>query len=134
MKRIYIDIDGVLLTTKHKDVAQNAIPFLIYILSHFDCYWLTTHCRNNNTDNLLEMLSHYFPPNIIKMLHQVKPTKWDTLKTEGIDFDSDFYWIDDYAFEAEKQVLIRKDCINRLIVVNLNRKNELLRICSSYLY
>ena len=80
------------------------------------------------------MLSHYFPPNIIKMLHQVKPTKWDTLKTEGIDFDSDFYWIDDYAFEAEKQVLIRKDCINRLIVVNLNRKNELLRICSSYLY
>lgn len=133
MKRIYLDIDGVLLTAKHKTKAPGSIAFLNFILSKFDCYWLTTHCRDGNAEGLLRMLSQYYPLDSIEKMHKIKPTKWDTLKTEAIDFNSSFYWLDDCVFESEKMILKQKGCLDRLIVVNLNNENELLKICTNYL-
>jgi hypothetical protein len=39
------------------------------------------------------------------MLKRVKNSKWDTLKTEGIDLNSEFIWFDDNVFNAEYRVL-----------------------------
>ena len=128
MKRIYLDIDGVLLTQRNQRISEGAIDFLNYLLQNFDCYWLTTHCHNNDTSAVIGYLSQFFPNNMIENLKSVKPVVWDTLKTEGIDFDSDFYWIDDYPLESEKKVLEQHNCLENLIQVNLDNKDELLHL------
>ena len=128
MKKLYLDVDGVLLTTKNKRMADNVASFVSYIVENFDCYWLTTHCRDGNTRNVLNVLSHYLPNNIILQLQAVKPTVWDSMKPEVIDFDSDFYWVDDYIFNTEKDILCNHNCYDRLFLVNLNNQGELLNI------
>lgn len=128
MKKLYIDIDGVLLTKRNTRASCGAIEFIDYAIKNFDCYWLTTHCRDGNTDGLLKMLSQYFPQYTLEKLKMIKPTVWSTLKTEAIDFSSAFLWLDDYVFEAEKKVLREKGCLNNLILVNLENAKELQEI------
>jgi len=128
MHKLYLDIDGVLLTTKNTRAADGAVEFIDFALSNFDCYWLTTHCRDGKCNQLLRLLAQYFPDDVLEKMKKVKPTKWDTLKTESIDFETDFYWLDDYAFEAEKKVLEQHKCLGNLILVNLNNNDELLQV------
>ena len=49
------------------------------------------------------------------------------VSTEGIDLESHFYWLDDYAFEAEKKILYQHCRRDSLIMVNLDNENELLQ-------
>ena len=126
MKKLYLDIDGVLLTTKNTRAADGAVEFIDLALSNFECYWLTTHCKDGNCNQVLKLLAQYFPNDIIERLKRVKPTKWDTLKTEGIDLGSDFYWLDDFVFEAEKQVLKKNLRLDNLILVDQNNKDDLV--------
>lgn len=126
--KLYLDVDGVLLTCKNKRTAESSEVFIDYILQHFDCYWLTTHCKTGNTHSVIMYLSGFFPPRVIKKLEQIKPTIWNTLKTEGIDFTSDFVWLDDYVFQGEKNELRKHDCLNSLMLIDLNRDKELLKV------
>lgn len=128
MKKLYLDIDGVLLTNRNPRAADGAIELIDFILSRFDYFWLTTHCRENNTTNALRMLASYFPQSIIEKLKQIKSTQWNTLKTEAIDFNSDFCWLDDYVLEAEKKELERHKCLNNLLLVDLKNDNELMNL------
>ena len=128
MRKLYLDVDGVLLTRKNVRMADGAIEFIDYALSNFDCYWLTTHCRTNDTCNILKYLSEFIPLDTIDKLAVVKPSLWDTGKTEGIDFNSDFYWLDDFLFEFEKITLEKHYRLNRMIKVNLENHGELKRI------
>lgn len=127
-KKLYIDIDGVLLTIKNTQRPQYAVEFIDYITSTFDCYWLTSHCKEGNSTYLLQYISSYYNDDIIEKLKKIKPTSWLTVKTEAIDFDSDFYWLDDYVFEFEKKVLKEYHKFERWIKVNLSQENELKRI------
>ena len=43
--KLYIDIDGVLLKLRDPHPAGYAKEFISYIVEHFDCYWLATHCK-----------------------------------------------------------------------------------------
>ena len=126
-KNIYIDIDGVLLTRKNTKPAANSIEFIHYILTNFICYWITTHCKGDSTP-ALKYLNQFFDNGIIEQLKTVKTTNWSTLKTEAIDLNSDFYWIEDYPFQAEINVLVISNIKDNLITVDLNKPNELLRI------
>lgn len=128
MRKLYLDVDGVLLTTKNTQIAEGIEDFINYIVTNFDCYWLTTHCKDGSTKNVLNMLSQYVPNHIAKQLLAVKPTIWNSLKTEAIDFKSDFYWIDDCVFNAERQILYNNNCINKLILVDLNNPEELIHV------
>ncbi|XOV67990.1 MAG: hypothetical protein ACFHU9_02230 [Fluviicola sp.] len=124
--KIYIDIDGVLLD-KGQATPEGAERFIHFIVHHFDCYWLTTHCRLG-VNKAVEYLSPFYDQETIVLLDRVKPTEWDALKTEAIDFDSTFFWLEDYPFEAEISELRKNDKNNSLIKVNLNAPNELDRI------
>lgn len=126
-KKLYIDIDGVLLHTKNVRVAEYAEEFIDYITTHFDCYWLTTHCKGDAA-TAIQYLSQYLPPNILGKIRCIQPTDWGALKTDAINFNDDFYWLDDYPFRAEVNVLKQHACEDRCIVVNLNREGELKRI------
>ena len=118
MKRtkLYIDIDGVLLKNREDKAVEGISSFIRFIVSNFDCYWLTTHCKGD-AQTAMEYLSEYLTCEDLKLLQKVKATDWNTLKTEAIDFTSDFYWIDDYAMNAEKEILQMKGKLDSLILV-----------------
>ena len=101
MTKLYLDIDGVLLTAKHTQAAPGVDDFVEFITQHFACYWLTTHCKGDSVP-ALRYLSLFLKPATLEKLRQaVRPTTWDTLKTEAIDLTSDFYWLDDRLFQSE---------------------------------
>jgi hypothetical protein len=127
MKKLYIDVDGVLLTAKETRVADHVLLFIDYIIENFDCYWLTTHCKGDSK-SVLNHLSEYFDQQIIEKLRVVQPTSWNTLKTEAIDFTSDFYWIDDNPMQFEVGIINSKSLRDSLIIVDLDRKDELKNI------
>ena len=133
MTKLYLAVDGVLLTTKNTRMAPGAIPFIEKVLPKFDCYWLTTHCRDGNAGRVLDRLANYYPDSIIRKMQRVKPVVWKDLKTEAIDFSTKFFWVDDYVFEAEKSVLRLNNCLDRLIMVNLSNAHELQGIYLTYL-
>lgn len=104
--KIYLDIDGVLV-----DYNCNPMPYLkefidfVFEISNGEVYWLTTHSHDGSVERPLNYLSTVIDSNILEKLKSVKPTKWDTLKTEGIDLDSDFLWFDDTIFISECRAL-----------------------------
>lgn len=120
---LYLDIDGVLLM-KNQRIPTGLLSFLKFTTTHFDCFWLTTHCRLGE-NKAVAYLSQFVSNEMIELLQLVKSTDWNTLKTEAIDFSKDFVWLDDNPFNAEKQVLVQYEKLHCLIVVDLKRKNEL---------
>ncbi len=115
--KIYLDIDGVLLA-KNGEQAEHVKIFLEKATSAHEVYWLTTHCKGDAVYTL-KQISGSFNPDILPFLKKIKPTNWITLKTEAIDFDSDFLWFDDYALQVELDVLKRYNKLNNLVKVDL---------------
>ena len=104
-------------------LAKHINDFLEFSILHFDCYWLTTHCKDSNIDNVIKYLSKYSDALTLEYFHKIKPTKWDALKTEAIDLKSDFFWIDDAPLFVEKEILNQHNKSKSLIQIN-TRKNE----------
>lgn len=131
MKKLYLDIDGVLLT-KQGVPATHIVEFLKFATSNFDCYWLTTHCDGDATTAFLYLVGK-FPPEAVPYLEKIKPTKWKLWKPEGIDFSSDFFWLDDYAFDGDRKVLEEHKALERLITIDLqSNPNQLLDLVSQW--
>ena len=125
--KLYLDIDGVLLDYGTDTHAKHVGEFIDYITAEYECYWLTTHCKGDSS-TAIAYLSSYLPPEMIKKLESVKPTTWDDMKTEAIDFDHDFVWLDDYPFNAEIGVLEYYKVQDSLFRVNLSNEDELLNV------
>ena len=125
---IYFDIDGVLLTKRMK-TPKHSIQLIEYCTVNHNCLWLTTHCRHEE-DKTIPYLEQFYTHDTIKKLKQIKPTYWDSLKTEAINFNNDFLWLDDYPLEAEKKILHQNNKIQNLITVDLTNQTELLNIIS----
>ena len=133
MPRLYLDIDGVLLTAKHTQAAPGVEAFVEFITQRFACYWLTTHCKGDSAP-ALRYLSQFLLLGTLEQLRQaVQPTTWDALKTEAIDVATDFYWLDDRPFQSEIAYLEAHKVADRLIVVDLNRPAELATISATLL-
>lgn len=128
MQKLYIDIDGVLLTSRHTKAAPGAAELIDFATKHFDCYWLTSYCKDGDAHFALRLLARYFDEATMEKLQCIKATDWQSRKTEGIDLDSDFYWLDDHPMRAEMEELKKCGKLNSLIVVDLNREDELKRI------
>ena len=121
--KIYLDIDGVLLTRDHK-IPEYAEELISYLTDQHEVFWLTTHCRGGE-NGAIKYLSQFYSGTTLVELEKVKQTDWMDLKTEALDINSEFIWLDDYPFEAEKKVLNKFNRIDALIVVDLKRESEL---------
>ena len=126
--KLYLDIDGVLLGQASRNdptiaLAKYIKDFLEFCIPNFDCYWLTTHCKDRNIDNVIKYLSKYSDALTLEYFHKIKPTEWDTLKTEAIDLTSDFFWIDDAPLSVEREILKQHNKSKSLIQIN-TRKNQ----------
>jgi hypothetical protein len=130
MTTLYLDIDGVLLTARHTQAALGVDAFVAFVTQHFACRWLTTHCKGDSAP-ALRYLARFLEPATLEMLRQVQPTTWDTLKTEAIDVTATFYWLDDSPFQSEIAYLQARGVADRLVVVNLNRPDELETILNN---
>ena len=56
----------------------------------------------------------------------IKPTIWGALKTDAIDFSSEFIWLDDYIMNAELAVLAvlkENGCADSVYRIDLEREN-----------
>ncbi len=60
-------------------------------------------------------------------IEMFKPTDWDVLKTDGIDFTQNFRWLDDAPMESEKLFLMTKGLLDKLILIDLKDKPDSLK-------
>ncbi|MFD1468667.1 hypothetical protein ACFQ48_10565 [Hymenobacter caeli] len=128
MAKLYLDIDGVLLTSKHTRAAPGVDAFVAFVTQQFECYWLTTHCKGDSRSALKYLAQFLLPATLEQLKDAVHSTNWDTLKTEAIALESDFYWVDDNPFQAEITHLEANRVVDRLIIVDLNHPNELATV------
>ena len=98
-------------------LAKGVEEFIDYVLAHFECYWLTTHCKGD-AGTALDYLRPFASEKLICQLAKIHPTDFRTWKTEAIDLSSDFYWLDDYLFNAEIDVLKENGKFSSWINVN----------------
>lgn len=125
MKKVYLDIDGVLLAND-KQAANYAAELIEFLVNNYDVYWLTTHCRGGE-NYAIELLSPFFDAKTIELLKKIKPTNWNEAKTEVIDFNSDFLWLDDHLFEDEELALRQHNKLDSLIRIDLSKDVDQLK-------
>lgn len=130
---IYLDIDGVLLAND-LNPANYANDFLRRVINEYPdtTYWLTTHCNGDATVPI-QHVGHLFDEDVQDLMKLIKPTKWETAKTRGIDFSFPFLWFDDDLFYEEKQTLEKHGAYDNWIEVNLAKdNNQLLKLLTSF--
>lgn len=73
-------------------------------------------------------IAHLFKAETLPLLNKIQPTTWldSPLKTSAIDFTQPFLWFDDYAFDADKKVLLDNNVLDNWIKVDLTRNPEQL--------
>lgn len=124
-RNIYLDIDGVILTrgglpSEHLD------RFLKFILSNYSVFWLTTRCKGNSRYTV-EYLSKFLFPETLTLIEMIKPTNFQLDKTEAIDFNKRFFWLDDELFDSEINTLKQYKKYDSWIKINLKENpNQLL--------
>ncbi len=138
MKNIYLDIDGTLICDGLNNFGMPA-PHLKDFLQalnsgKYTVYWLTTHCREGDLTRVHAYLQRFLPKDLFELVREYKPTIWDELKTDAIDFSRDFLWFDDDAIFQEKEVLCINNSETKLIEINLHdNPNQLKEIAEAIL-
>ena len=128
---IYLDIDGVLIQKDGKP-ADYVSEFLEYITNNHNVYWLTTHCKGDSNQTV-KYLSNKLPKECAAFLSKIKPTNWQTLKTEAIDFKQQFVWLDDYIMESEINVLKDHKAQIYFIKIDLNKEPGMLKRLKNFI-
>lgn len=119
---LYLDVDGVLFHTGKRtyNLRPEAGEFIMWCNDHFECVWLTAWA-----EVMIKQLASlaYFT-----CASRWKCPKWKDKKTEGIDFNTDFVWVDDNASEEELEdikLFHRKGRIQDVIHVDPNPVDHL---------
>lgn len=122
---VYLDIDGVILANEGQS-ANYAKEFIKYLTDNHSVYWLTTHCKGD-ADYTVNHINRFFDIETIDLLKIIKPTNWNTWKTEAIDFTKPFIWFDDQVFDFEKKDLEKHNALSNWIKVDLSKNEEQLK-------
>lgn len=124
---IYLDIDGVLLINE-KFAAPYTDELLQKVLAKYpdSTYWLTTH-NWKGENRAKEVLAPHLKPETVALLDRIKPTIWNEMKTEGIDFSRKFLWIDDDLWEDELKDLEEHDATDNFILIDLHKDPNQLK-------
>jgi hypothetical protein len=118
--RIYLDIDGPLI--RDGRVTPHCFPFLKWAVELHSPYWLSTRDAHGTHDGILGAFRHalgtpILPPEIEVLIRAVGPTKWRGNKLTGIDFTSDWVWLDDDPLLVEIEALRSRGLLDRLLIV-----------------
>lgn len=127
MKRLYLEVDGVLLiqSGQSRALAAHADEFIEFALGRFECFWCTRY-HAGDTSRLLSDLRPHPSASLFEKLRSVRPTSFAQLKTEAMS--GDFYWIDSSPIAGEISDLCRRGALDRWIEINTRlRSDDLLR-------
>ena len=129
--KLYLSVEGVLLNRvdrqKRKARGFEAMPyareFLTWSVSRFDCHLLTDLDRCGGKNRIRRAFriawDHWQLPDDLEMLFEaVHPTVWEGKKIEGIDLESDFYWIESDPDSECLAFFKRRGLENRLLIYN----------------
>ncbi len=122
---IYLDIDGVIMAND-KRVSMYSHEFVDHLVNKYPVYWLTTHCKGD-ASYTINHLKMFFNSETIKLFEKIKPTNWDILKTDAIDFSQPFLWFDDDLFTEEKQILRQHGCFDSWVQIDLGKDENQLK-------
>ena len=124
---IYLDVDGVILD-KHLKPSACLHEFIEYVTSHHTCYWATTHVVDGTTGHLFVYLRRNgVPEETLELLGQIRGTTWDVLKTEVIDFTTDFLWFEDMPTDQERKALKQHKAADKLVWVDREQGDGLCK-------
>lgn len=124
---VYLDIDGVSLANE-SNAANYADEFLQAVLAAYpeSTYWLTTHnWRGENRTK--EVLAPHLKPETVPLLDKIKPSVWNEMKTDGINFSEKFIWLDDDLWEDELKVLEQHNVTDNFILIDLKKNPDQLK-------
>ncbi len=127
--KIYLDIDGTLI---HEDLTENygkpakGIEEFFIALRPYDTFWLTTHCMDGDPVHAQKKLKAVLPEALYADIERIQPTAWTDLKTEGIDWRSDFIWFDDDIYAEEWKRFETAEPDQQVIQMNLRENQEQL--------
>jgi hypothetical protein len=132
--KLFLDIDGVLLGKREGQISLSAgaTEFLNFVVDHFDCFWLTTHCQGEIAGPL-ERLRPYVDPELMTLLQRIKPTRFNVLKTEALPHVGGFLWIEDSPLAAELAYLQRNQLLSCWLHVDTYRREDDLVTCLAVL-
>ena len=116
-KRLYLDMDGVLLVTLDGAVApaRHAEEFLDFALANFDVYWLMTFSQGN-AQTVLNRLDPQTPVTLRRKLARIRPARFHIEKTEALI--GDFYWLGAHPLHLECSYLLQANQLDRWIELN----------------
>lgn len=123
--KAFLDIDGVILANDRQK-ANYSDEFIKYLVENHDVYWLTTHCKGD-ANFTIEHLGGYFSPETMELLKKIKPTNWDTWKTEAINLNEDFLWFDDQVFDEEINILKVNNKYGSWVQIDLSKDPDQLK-------
>jgi len=126
MRKLYLDVDGILLGKDPPGspkvvLARHAREFLEFATAHFECSWLTTHCRGD-VQPVLEYIRRYAGKDLDDLLDRILPSQFETLKTEALH--GDFYWVDDCPLAVEVKWLRDRGLADRWICVDTRKRAD----------
>jgi hypothetical protein len=130
---IYLDIDEVLLAN-NKTAANYAAEFLRFVVTKYPntTYWLSARCHGDEKV-IQEQLKPFFDAETFECIKQIKPTDWDTFKTEAIDFNQPFLWFDDDLYDEEWQAIKLHNATDNYIHIDLTKNpNQLANFLRSF--
>lgn len=114
--KLYIDINGTLINKKRQCASKHVEEFVDFVLSNYDCYWLSPECCYPIEETKI-YLSNFFSASVVNKLTAIKQTFWNTSKTEAINFNEDFIWLDSYIFGYENEILKRNNKTQNILLV-----------------
>ena len=119
--KIYLDIDGTMI---HEEIEKAGIPaigldeFLVALRPH-ETYWLTTHCMNGDPQYAQKLMKKKVPEEFHADIDRIMPTAWSLLKTDALDFNSEFIWFDNEVSSQELKELQKCNDNQSLLQVDL---------------
>ncbi len=132
---IYLDIYGTLVANASPKADRETL--LTFILDHFadHIYWLTSYSEQR----IPEVIAREYDGNLLKRLkNEVQYRQNGIYKSDSIDFDRPFIWLDDNQSEADYYALKAHHALDSFIQMNPNdpemAQKALHRIKDSLLY
>jgi hypothetical protein len=139
---LFLDIDGVLLRRRQSgvfdafEVAPCCLSFLEWATSRFRCRWLSTRCRQGwpeGARRAFRLAGARLDDPRWQVLNLIEPAAWMVSKTEAMDPNSNFWWVDDDPTEEDRMWLRAHNREDRLIEVSVDRDPGALLLVQAHL-
>ena len=124
---LFLDIDGVLLRRRNLgifdafELAPGCLEFLEWATGRFRCLWLTSRARLGWQDGIrraFRAAGAALDDPRWAVLDLIKSAAWTINKSEALDPQTEFWWIDDDPSAHDRDWLCVHGCEDRLIEIN----------------